>query len=226
MEDLLIKADILVESEIRQRRPIIREDPAIDEIESDVEAECTENQSEGGALAQTSVRRHLDSVRRTFTVRLIKPDRTEIVTNGGTRTQSDLALLAWTGIICIIACIIQGQAFSISIQLGGNSRGRVDDPEFYNALQTFMMQTLALYTVLAPALRSDGPRYEFWAWLLSALSLGSGIAALVVYPFFTMLSPLLACVSSALQALVTLQLVFSLNYQSQGIRMVDIRKGV
>ena len=42
------------------------------------------------------------------------------------------------------------------------------------------MQTLALYAALAPALRSNGPRYEFWAWLLSALSLGSGTAALVV----------------------------------------------
>ena len=122
--------------------------------------------------------------------------------------------------------MIQGQVFSVSIQLGRNSRGSAHDPDFYNALQTFLMQTLALYVVLAPALRSDGPRYEFWAWLLSALSLGSGIAALVVYPFFTMLSPLLACVSSALQALVTLELVFSLNYQRQDIQMINIRKGV
>lgn len=140
--------------------------------------------------------------------------------------QSDLALLALAGLICIIACIIQGQAFSISTQRGGKSRGRIDDPEFYNALQTFLMQTLALYTVLAPALRFDGPRYEFWAWLLSALSLGSGIAGLAVYPVFTTLSPLLACISSALQALVTLQLVFSVNYQRQINRMADIRKEV
>lgn len=129
-----------------------------------------------------------------------------------------------TGIISIVACIIQGQAYSISIQLGGKSRGGVDDPDFYNALQTFLMQTLTLYTVLAPALRSNGPRYEFWVWLLAALSLGSGIAGLVVYPFFTMLSPLLACVSSVLQALVTLQLVFSLDYRDQGIPMANIRK--
>lgn len=86
------------------------------------------------------------------------------------------------------------------------------------------MQTLALYTVLAPALRFNGPRYEFWAWLLAALSIGSGIAGLAVYPFFTMLSPLLACVSSVLQALVTLQLVFSLNSRDQDNRMSNIRK--
>ena len=89
-----------------------------------------------------------------------------------------------------------------------------------------MMQTLTLHTVLAPALRFDGPRYELWAWLLSALSLEQGIAALVVYPFFTILSPLLACVSSILQALVTLQLVFNLNKQGQDIQMLDIRKRV
>lgn len=59
------QVDILVTSDVQQRRPIIREGPAIDEVESDVEAECTENQSEDGALAQMSVRRHLDSVWRT-----------------------------------------------------------------------------------------------------------------------------------------------------------------
>lgn len=85
MGRLANQADILVESAIRKRRPITREGHAIDEIESDVEADRTENQSEDGALAQTSVRRHLDSVRRTLTVRLLKPYRTEIVTNGGTR---------------------------------------------------------------------------------------------------------------------------------------------
>ena len=92
------------------------------------------------------------------------------------------------------------------------------------------MQTLALYAALAPALRSDGPRYEIWAWLLSALSLGSRIAALVVYPFLTILSPLLACISSALQSFVTLQLVFSLRYQPQyqrqDVRIFNNRKGV
>ena len=86
------------------------------------------------------------------------------------------------------------------------------------------MQTLALYTILAPALRFNGPRYEFWVWLLAAFSLGSGTAGLVVYPFFTMLSPLLACVSSVLQAFVTLQLVFSLNNRHQDIRMANIRR--
>ena len=79
------RADILVASEIRQRRPIFRKGPAIDETESDVEVERTENQSEKSALAQTSVRRRLDAVRRALTVRLLKPHRIEIATNGGTR---------------------------------------------------------------------------------------------------------------------------------------------
>lgn len=88
------------------------------------------------------------------------------------------------------------------------------------------MQTLALYTVLAPALRFGGLRYEFWTWLLSILSLGSGVASLAVYPFFTMLSPLLACVSSVLQAFVTLQLVFSLNDGGQDTRRANVKKEV
>lgn len=79
------QTDILVESEIRQRRPIIREGPVIDEVESDVEAEHTKVQSEDGTLAQTSVRRHLNYMRRSFTVRLFKPYRIGAVTNGGAR---------------------------------------------------------------------------------------------------------------------------------------------
>ena len=69
------RADILVASEIRQRRPIIREGPAIDETESDVEVKRTENQVEKNALAQRSVRRRLDDLRRALTVRLLKPHR-------------------------------------------------------------------------------------------------------------------------------------------------------
>ena len=71
------QADILVESEIRQRRPIIREGPVIDEMESDVGAESTKNQLEDGTLAQTSIRRHLNSVLRSLIVRLLKPYRIE-----------------------------------------------------------------------------------------------------------------------------------------------------
>lgn len=222
MGRLADQADILVQTGIRQRRPIIKEGSIIDGVKSDIEAERAQNKSEDVTLAQTSVRHHLHSVRRSFTVRFLKPSRIGAVTDGG--AQSDLALLAMTGIISIIACIIQGLAFSISIQLGVKSRGAVDDPEFYNALQTFLMQTLTLYTLLAPALRSNGPRYEFWAWLLAALSIGSGIGGLAVYPFFTMLSPLLACVSNVLQAFVTLQLAFSLNYRGQDTRMDNISK--
>ena len=85
MGRLANRADVLVASEIRQRRPIFREGPAIDEPDIDVEAERTDNQSEEGALAQTSVRHHLQSVRRAFTVRLLKAYRTEVVTNSGTR---------------------------------------------------------------------------------------------------------------------------------------------
>ncbi|MCJ1264353.1 hypothetical protein MMC22_004224 [Lobaria immixta] len=200
------RENILVESEIRQRRPIIRQDLALDESGSDVEAETTKEQSEDGASGRTFIRRHLNSVWKTLS--------------------SDLALLALTGIISIISCIMQTRGFFVSTQLRGKSRGSVDDPDFYNAVQTFLMQTLALYTVLAPAVRPGGPRYEFWTWLLSILSLGSGMTSVVVYPFFTALSPLLACVSSVLQAFVTLQLVFSLNGRGQDTPTGVVKKEV
>lgn len=131
-----------------------------------------------------------------------------------------------TGIVSTISCIVQTRAFFVSTQLRSELKGSVDDPDFYNAVQTFLMQTLALYTVVAPTLRPGGPRYGFWTWLLSILTLGSGIASVAVYRFFTTLSPLLACVSSVLQAFVTLQLVFSLNDKGQDTQKANDKKGV
>ena len=85
MGRLADKTDILVESKIGQRRSIIREGPVIDEVESDVEAEYTKNQSEDGILAQTSIQRHLNSVQRSCIVRLLNLCRLGAVTNGGAR---------------------------------------------------------------------------------------------------------------------------------------------
>jgi hypothetical protein len=66
------QTDILAESEIRQRRPIIRQGPALDDSESDVETESTKKQLEDGAPGQMFIRRHLGSVREMFTVRLFE----------------------------------------------------------------------------------------------------------------------------------------------------------
>ena len=72
MRRLANQTDILVESEIRQRRPIIRQGSALDDSESDVEAESTKKQLEDGASGRMFIRRHLNSMRRTFTVRLFE----------------------------------------------------------------------------------------------------------------------------------------------------------
>ena len=79
MLKLVDHADILVESEIRQRRPVFRNDPVIDEVESNAEVERTENQSKNSMLAQTTIRHYLNSVRTSFTVSLLKPYRIETV---------------------------------------------------------------------------------------------------------------------------------------------------
>ena len=72
MRRLANQTDILVESEIRQRRPIIRQGPALDNSESEVEAESTKEQSKDGLSGQMFIRRHLSSVRGAFTVRLFE----------------------------------------------------------------------------------------------------------------------------------------------------------
>ena len=74
----------MVESEIRQRRPIIRESSVIGEVESIVEAGDTENKrADDDNSVQTTIRRHLNSLRRSFAVSLPKPNRIKAVTNSG-----------------------------------------------------------------------------------------------------------------------------------------------
>lgn len=123
--------------------------------------------------------------------------------------------MALTGIVSIISCLLQGRAYSHFDPPPSNSKGGVDDPDFYNAMQTFLLQTLALYTALAPAIRSTVPRYDFWVWLLSFCSFGLGIASLAVYPFSKTLTLLLACISNCLQAFVTLALIRSIGRPTQ-----------
>ncbi|KFY30175.1 hypothetical protein V493_02095 [Pseudogymnoascus sp. VKM F-4281 (FW-2241)] len=191
----------LVESDIRQRRPIMRQGPVgDDDLVSGVKSETTEMQKGDRPLRW----RRLNSLVIIFT--------------------SNNALLAITSIVSIASCIIQARASFASNRLPGKLKESVvDDPDFYNAIQTFLLQVLALYTALAPALRPSVPRYELWAWILTFLSFGAGLASIIVYPFFKALSPLLGCVSGCLQAYVTLALVFSLGK----IKPVeDIRKEV
>lgn len=66
------QSDILIENEIRQRRPIIGQHPSLDNSESDDETKTVKEHSEGGASGQTRIRRNLNSVQRAFTVRLFK----------------------------------------------------------------------------------------------------------------------------------------------------------
>ena len=88
------------------------------------------------------------------------------------------------------------------------------------------MQLLTLYTALTPHFRSGSIRHTFWTWTVSGVGLGTGIASLAVYPFFTVLSPLLAFVSSVMQTFVTLQLVFSLGDKVVYTRETEARKEV
>ena len=79
------QTDTLVESEVRRRRPIIRETPVVDEVEPVVETETTQDQPGDGRLAQISGRRRLNSAWKSFTVRWLKPCSIGAVTNGGAR---------------------------------------------------------------------------------------------------------------------------------------------
>ena len=76
--------DILVKSEIRQRRPISRQGPTFEYSDSDVEAKTTRKQSDENASAWMFIRHHINSVRRTLTVRPFRVQSIDTIANCGT----------------------------------------------------------------------------------------------------------------------------------------------
>ena len=73
------RTDIL--NEIRQRRPIIMQYTSLDNSESVDETQTDERQSKSGASGRTWICRHLKSVRRALTVRLLDTWRMDTVSN-------------------------------------------------------------------------------------------------------------------------------------------------
>ena len=81
MRRLANQTDILFENEIRQRRPIIRQSHAVHDLDSDIKTKTTKEQSENDAPGS----RHLNSLWRAFTVRLLKALKGDIIANNETR---------------------------------------------------------------------------------------------------------------------------------------------
>ena len=77
--------DILVENEIRPRRPIILQARALDDSELEVDVKNTKKHEEDGASDLTFLRRFRNSARKNLTVRLLIFYTSDSIANGGTR---------------------------------------------------------------------------------------------------------------------------------------------
>ncbi|KAH6710662.1 hypothetical protein BKA61DRAFT_677305 [Leptodontidium sp. MPI-SDFR-AT-0119] len=115
-----------------------------------------------------------------------------------------------TGLVCIVSLvctILQLLSFTNTIKSSPLGPGSPQHPDFLSIVQQFLMQTLGLFTLLAPALSS--PREQStWTWTLSTSSILLGISTVPAYLFYgPALSALLACFGSVMQTFVILQLV-------------------
>ncbi|KAL5317194.1 hypothetical protein ACEPPN_014289 [Leptodophora sp. 'Broadleaf-Isolate-01'] len=115
-----------------------------------------------------------------------------------------------TALVCIVSLVcttLQLLSFTNTIKSSPLSPGSPQHPDFLSIVQQFLMQTLGLFTLLAPALSS--PREQStWTWTLSTSSILLGISTIPAYLFYgPTLSALLACFGSAMQTFVILQLV-------------------
>lgn len=115
------------------------------------------------------------------------------------------SLQALTILTCIVACCLQFRAYVLS----PHSPGAVDDADFYNSLQSALMQLLTTYTGLVPTVRSKSVRglvAIFWVALLSIASVVLNVLAMGVYFHDDAMAPLLGFFGNVVQAIVVLHL--------------------
>lgn len=116
--------------------------------------------------------------------------------------------------MCIVACALQVRSYALS----SHEPGGLDDPDFYNNLQSILMQLLTTYTGLVPAVRGGEGRTRrgllvsaFWLSFLSVAGAVLNFAAAGVYFRDGAMAPLLEFFGNVVQALTVLQLAISLD---------------
>lgn len=120
------------------------------------------------------------------------------------------SLQTLTVITCIVACCIQLRSYTLST----HTPGEVSDPDFYNNLQSVLMQLLTTYTGLVPTIRSKSVRgfvSVFWISLLSIAGLVLDFVSLGLYFHDDAMAPLLGVFGNVAQAMIVLQLAICID---------------
>lgn len=134
-------------------------------------------------------------------------------------TQNDFTVMSMTLLVVVAATFLQTRAFDTSLRANGLSKGETTHPDFFNNLQTVLMQLLGLYTTMIPALKHPIIRYPWWIWCFAAGSFVCSVSSVGIFFWFAALSPLIAFVGACLQAFITLQLVWLINENEKKVQI-------
>ncbi|KAI0407603.1 hypothetical protein F4802DRAFT_552634 [Xylaria palmicola] len=120
------------------------------------------------------------------------------------------ALISLTTLATIVSGIIQ--AYGYSIETSNEAMGQ--SAEFFNTLQSALMQLLSLYVTMLPAVRhrSVQSSYQKWSWVLAGLGFTSPFLAIGVSPNNPAVGQLVLFLGSAVQSTIILQLIWAMDH--------------
>lgn len=119
-------------------------------------------------------------------------------------------LVVMTFLTCLVACCLQFRSYVLS----PHGPGRSNNPDFYNNLQSTLMQLLTTYTGLVPAIRNRTLRgliSVLWVSGLSVAGMVLNFAALGVYFHDEGMAPLLGFFGNVVQTITVLQLAIRIQ---------------
>ncbi|KAI1421914.1 hypothetical protein F5Y12DRAFT_765334 [Xylaria sp. FL1777] len=124
---------------------------------------------------------------------------------------SNSTLITFTTLSTIASAVLSAYGYSVAITtpkaLSWNS------PEFYNTVQSALMQLLSLYVTILPALRHRNVHssYNQWSWLLAGLGVVAPFLAIGYFPRGPDASQLVLFAGSAIQSTIILQLIWAVD---------------
>ncbi|KAI0411975.1 hypothetical protein F5X98DRAFT_356138 [Xylaria grammica] len=177
-----------VKPTLRQRRPV----RDADTTESGQQPDDTESSTPEPEARENSPRRKL--LRKLFSG----------FTNNST-------LITFVALFTIASAILSAYGYSVAIRTPKDLGW--DSPEFYNALQSALMQLLGLYVTIQPALRHRNLQrsYSHWSWWLAGLGAIAPILAIGYFRRGPDASQLVLFVGSAIQSTIILQLIWAVD---------------
>lgn len=122
-------------------------------------------------------------------------------------------LQAVTILVCLIATSLQLRAYALS-STPSKVAGHLSDSDFYNNLQSTLMQSLTTYTGLVPAIRVRALRgliSVLWVSCLSVAGLVLNFAAMGIYFHDAGMAPLLSFFGNVAQAVTVLHLAIRIE---------------